>query len=147
MIKKTLSAIVVAAALVGSTSATLADTAHIPLTDDVQGTRTSWGGASRGETTYLYSIVNMNGKVGVCGGFYTEGVSIISIVSREQLRSASLYLGDTRLKRNLGYFTQLDLDAPADTLTLRCRDVNIAWQEGMETQELRMQSNQRNFEY
>lgn len=124
-----------------------AATINIPLTDDVQGVRTAWGGAASGETTYLYQIVNMNGKVGVCGGFFAEGTGPIGMLSREQLKTASLFLGETRLRSNLNYFTSLDLDAPVETLTIRCRDVNIPWQDGMESQELELRSNIRNFEF
>lgn len=134
------------ACCVAATSASAA-TINIPLTDDVQGVRTAWGGATSGETTYLYQIVNMNGKVGVCGGFFAEGTGPIGMLSREQLKTASLFLGETRLRSNLHYFTSLDLDAPVETLTIRCRDVNIPWQDGMESQELELRSNIRNFEF
>jgi len=147
MIKKTLNAIIFAAALVGSASVASAGTIRIPLDNDVSGIRMGWGGASRGETTFLYKIINMNGKIGVCGGFYAEGTGPLGMLSREKLKTMTMYMAGTRIKQNLGFFTQLDMDAPVDTLTIRCRDVNIAWQDGMEDQELELESNQHNFEF
>lgn len=137
----------IAAIVLATASAANAATINIPLTDDVQGVRTGWGGATSGETTYLYQIINMNGKVGVCGGFFAVGTGPIGMLSREQLKTASLFLGETRLRSNLSYFTSLDLDAPVEALTIRCRDVNIPWQDGMEGQELELRSNIRNFEF